>query len=327
MIDIINLSKSYSSAHVLANVNLTIAKGDIYGLVGRSGAGKSTLLRCINGLETFQTGKVIVNNTDIRSLSNSKLRGIRKDIGMIFQDFSLIERKTVYDNVSIPMQCWNIPKSIQKSKIEALLEIVGLSDKIWTKARDISGGQKQRVAIARAMVMNPSILLSDEATSALDPRTTDEILELLTEINKKYGLTIVIVTHEMSVVQKICNKMAILENGVCEIAGDVMQIFATQPPALLNFLGEKEIAVPDHGCTVQLVALNKKTQQEFLYKMSREVEQEYRLVSSNVSRYRDGTIGFFVLNFEESSWDKYSSFFDREKISYQVFSKHGKCHG
>lgn len=213
MIEIKNLSKFYGTVQVLDSINLTINKGDVYGLVGRSGAGKSTLLRCINGLEKFSSGGITVNGIAIEGLNDNTLRETRKNIGMIFQNFSLIDRKSVYDNVALPMQCWHKQVPQHRDKIEYVIELVGLAGKINTKTRELSGGQKQRVAIARAMVMDPAILLSDEATSALDPRTTDEILELLMSLNEKLGVTIIAVTHQMSVVRKICTKMAILENG------------------------------------------------------------------------------------------------------------------
>lgn len=321
MIEIKNLSKFYGTVQVLDNINLTINKGDVYGLVGRSGAGKSTLLRCINGLEKFSSGGVTVNGVAIEGLSNDALRETRKTIGMIFQHFSLIDRKSVYDNVALPMQCWHKPVPQQKEKIEYVIELVGLADKINTKTRELSGGQKQRVAIARAMVMDPAILLSDEATSALDPRTTDEILELLMSLNEQLGVTIIAVTHQMSVVRKICTKMAILENGRCETTGEVREIFIRQPPALTNLLGDDEVKIPPHGCTVQIVTLEQRTQEELFYRMSREVGQPYHLLDSKVSRHRGGIYGVFALNFSSEYKDVFLPFFQKQGVPCKIISQ------
>ena len=321
MIEIKNLSKFYGPVQVLDSINLTINKGDVYGLVGRSGAGKSTLLRCINGLEKLSSGGITVNGIAIEGLSDNMLRETRKDIGMIFQHFSLIDRKSVYDNVALPMQCWHKPVPQQREKIEYVIELVGLADKINTKTRELSGGQKQRVAIARAMVMDPAILLSDEATSALDPRTTDEILELLMSLNEKLGVTIIAVTHQMSVVRKICTKMAILENDKCDTTGEVREIFIQQPPALTNLLGDGEVEIPAHGCTVQVVTLEQHTQQELFYKMSCDVGQPYQLLDSKVSRHRSGVYGVFALNFSSDHADVFLPFFQKQGVPCKIISQ------
>ena len=321
MIEIKNLSKFYGPVQVLDNINLTINKGDVYGLVGRSGAGKSTLLRCINGLEKLSSGGITVNGVAIEGLSDNMLRETRKSMGMIFQHFSLIDRKSVYDNVALPMQCWHRSVPQQREKIEYVIELVGLADKINTKTRELSGGQKQRVAIARAMVMDPAILLSDEATSALDPRTTDEILELLMSLNEKLGATIIAVTHQMAVVRKICTKMAILENGKCDTTGDVREIFIQQPPALTSLLGDGEVEIPAHGCTVQIVTLEQHTQQELFYNMSRDVGQPYNLLDSKVSRHRSGVYGVFALNFSSDHADVFLPFFQKQGVPYKIISQ------
>ncbi|MCI9339822.1 MAG: ATP-binding cassette domain-containing protein, partial [Dorea sp.] len=215
MIEIKNLKKIWEDdkSSVLEDINLTIEDGDIYALVGRSGAGKSTLLRCINGLTSYQGGSLTVDGCEIKDLKDKELREFRRRVGMIFQHFSLLERETVYQNIALPMQCWKYPKEETDKKVKELLELVGLTDKMNARPRNLSGGQKQRVAIARALTMEPKILLCDEATSALDPKTTNSILELLLEINQKIGITIVIVTHQMEVVRKACNKACILEQG------------------------------------------------------------------------------------------------------------------
>ena len=192
MIEITNLQKTFedSDLTVLKDISLKIEDGDIYGLVGRSGAGKSTLLRCINGLTGYQKGNLKVDGCEVKELSGIRLREFRKNIGMIFQQFSLLERKTVYENVALPMECWGWTRQKRDQKVKELLELVGLKEKMNVKPRTLSGGQKQRVAIARALTMDPKILLCDEATSALDPKTTNSILDLLLKINKELKITI-----------------------------------------------------------------------------------------------------------------------------------------
>lgn len=216
MIEILNLQKFYGDTKVLRDINVEIDKGDIYGLLGVSGAGKSTLLRCINGLESYEAGSLKVNDVEVKNLNEKELRAFRKNIGMIFQQFSLLERKTVYENVALPMECWGYKKQDIDKKVKELLELVELGDKIKSKPKELSGGQKQRVAIARALTLDPQILLCDEATSALDPSITNSILELLKKINRELGITIVVVTHQMNVVKQVCNKMAILSKGNLE---------------------------------------------------------------------------------------------------------------
>ena len=208
-----NLCKNYGDLQVLKNIHLKIEDGDIYGLVGKSGVGKSTLLRCINGLETYQSGSLQVEGEEVSKKNGKALRLFRKQIGMVFQHFSLLERKSVRDNIALPMKCWGISGKESEKEVERLAKIVGLEDKLDVKARNLSGGQKQRVAIARALTLKPKILLCDEATSALDPKTTKDILKLLKKINQEMNITIVMVTHQMSVVREICNKVSILEKG------------------------------------------------------------------------------------------------------------------
>lgn len=238
MIEINNLNKSFGDLEVLKDISLTINEGEIYGLVGRSGAGKSTLLRCINGLEKYDSGSLKVDGIEVKDRTEEELRFLRKEMGMIFQSFSLVERRNVYKNVELPMKCWKYPKDEQERKVKELLELVGISEKIYERPRTLSGGQKQRVAIARALTLEPKILLCDEATSALDPKTTQSVLDLLQDINKKLGLTIVIVTHQMEVIRSCCDTVSILENGKISDKGSVKEIFLKKPDSLLNLLGE-----------------------------------------------------------------------------------------
>ncbi len=225
-----NLSKRYEKKGqtfvALDNVTFKVNKGDVYGLIGFSGAGKSTLLRMVNALETPTEGKVFVKGVDLTSLKESKLREVRKDIGMIFQEFNLLETKTVFDNIAIPLVLRHETKQKIKSRVEELLKFVGLEDKAKALPGELSGGQKQRVGIARALATEPEILLCDEATSALDPDTTESILNLLARVNKELNVTILFVTHTIRVVQKLCNKVAILEHGKLVENGSVIDIFS-----------------------------------------------------------------------------------------------------
>lgn len=210
----------------LKGVSLEIETGDIYGIIGMSGAGKSTLVRCMNYLEVPTQGKVVVQGKDLASLNGAQLRMQRQKMGMIFQHFNLLMQKNVLDNICFPLTIQGVKKAQARQRAMELLEVVGLSDKAQAYPAQLSGGQKQRVAIARALASNPSILLCDEATSALDPQTTYSILELLKDINRKLGLTIVIITHQMSVVREICNRVAIMQAGRVVEEGSVAQIFA-----------------------------------------------------------------------------------------------------
>ena len=210
----------------LKDVSFEIEKGDIYGVIGYSGAGKSTLIRMVNALETPTSGNVWVEGKDIGTLNQKELRNLRKGIGMIFQQFNLLESKTIYDNVAIALKLNGVSKKDIEKRVTELLDFVELSDKKYSYPGQLSGGQKQRVGIARALANNPSILLCDEATSALDPKTTDSILELLKKINEMLHITIVIITHEMNVIQKICNKVAVMDYGQVVETGSVIQVFS-----------------------------------------------------------------------------------------------------
>jgi len=214
MITLENVNKIYSNGlHAVKDVNLKVNEGDIFGIIGLSGAGKSSLIRLINRLEEPTSGKIFINGQDILSLNKTELLERRKKIGMIFQHFNLLSSRTVEENVAFALEIANWNKKDIKKRVTELLEIVGLSDKAEYYPSQLSGGQKQRVSIARALANNPDILLSDEATSALDPKTTKSILELIKEIQHKFSLTVLMITHQMEVVKEICNKVAIMSDG------------------------------------------------------------------------------------------------------------------
>ena len=228
-IEVRNLSKSFDLKDVkveaLKNINLDIERGDIYGIIGMSGAGKSTLVRCLNFLEKPTEGKVFVDGVDLSTMTEKELRKQRQDIAMIFQHFNLLMQKNVIDNICFPLLIQGVKKAYAKKRALELLKIVDLEEKAQAYPAQLSGGQKQRVAIARALASNPKILLCDEATSALDPQTTASILALLKDINQKFGITIVIITHQMAVIREICSHVAILNHGVLVEEGKVEDIF------------------------------------------------------------------------------------------------------
>lgn len=228
-IEVKHLSKTFEqkgiTVHALQDINLNIESGDIYGIIGMSGAGKSTLVRCLNYLERPTEGEVLIEGKDLGSLNEKGLREQRSDIAMIFQHFNLLMQKSVLDNICFPLQIQGVKKKEAITKARELLKTVGLEEKEKAYPAQLSGGQKQRVAIARALAANPKILLCDEATSALDPQTTASILALLKQINEQFGITIVIITHQMSVIREICNRVAIIERGALVEDGSVTDIF------------------------------------------------------------------------------------------------------
>ena len=244
MIEIKNLSKTIKTADgsldALKNVSLTINDGDIYGVIGMSGAGKSTLVRCINMLERPTEGQILIDGVDMGSLSSKQLRDARRNITMIFQGFNLLMQRNCLKNICFPLELEGMKKEDAKKRALELLEIVGLPDKAKAYPAQLSGGQQQRIAIARALATNPKVLLCDEATSALDPNTTHSILNLIRDINKKLGITVIIITHQMSVVEETCNRVAILDNGTVVEQGEVSTVFAHPQSA-----AAKRLVFPD----------------------------------------------------------------------------------
>ena len=248
IIQIKNVTKTFigkdNQVEALKGISLDINKGDIYGIIGMSGAGKSTLVRCLNYLEKPTTGTVVVEDQDLSTLTEAELRKVRTGIAMIFQHFNLLMQRTALDNVCFPMEIAGISKKEARKKALEYLKVVGLEEKALSYPSQLSGGQKQRVAIARVLASNPKILLCDEATSALDPQTTKAILELIKEINRDYGITVVVITHEMSVVQEICNRVAVLESGTLVESGTVEELFRspkTEAARRLVFSGRTQI--------------------------------------------------------------------------------------
>lgn len=225
-----NVTKIYGDGEnrvvALDEVSLEVNEGEIFGIIGLSGAGKSTLIRCINQLEAPETGAIEISGQDITRLKGKKLREARRKIGMIFQHFNLLSSRTVFGNVAFPLEIAGVSSADQRRRVLELLDLVGLSDKVNAYPSQLSGGQKQRVGIARALANNPEILLCDEATSALDPETTKSILALLQDVNRRFGLTIVLITHQMNVIKEICDQVAVIEDGRIVEEGPVVEIFA-----------------------------------------------------------------------------------------------------
>ncbi|NLZ76021.1 MAG: ATP-binding cassette domain-containing protein [Erysipelotrichia bacterium] len=252
MIRINNLSKIYNNdIEAIKDISLTINDGDIYGIIGLSGAGKSTLVRCINLLEKPTSGTIEIDGVDLIKLNEKQLREKRKEISMIFQSFNLLNQKNCLDNVCLPLTISKVSKKEAEKRALELLEVVGIKDKAYAYPSQLSGGQKQRVAIARALATNPRVLLCDEATSALDPTTTAQILQLLKDINQKFNITIIIITHQMSVVESICKNVAILDDGFVAEKGEVRSVFSNP-----QSIAAKRLVFPE-GYDDKLITSNK----------------------------------------------------------------------
>lgn len=318
MIKISNVHKSFNGLEVLRDITLEIKKGEVFGLVGHSGAGKSTLLRCINGLETYDKGSIIVNEyNEVKLLDSKSVRGFRKNLGMIFQHFSLLERRNVYDNVALPLECFKYSKNDIEKRVLELLELVGLSDKKQSKPRELSGGQKQRVAIARALALNPNILLCDEATSALDPNTTKSILALLRDINEKLGITIVIVTHQMEVVKEICQRVAIMENGQVMAIGKTEDLFLKNSKVLKSLIGEEEI-LPDEGINIRLFFPKDNSNDSIITAMARDLDIDFSIVWGKLERFRDDVLGSLVINIKDSQRNEVEKYLTSKNMPWEV---------
>ena len=317
MINIKNLNKHYGDVKVLNNISIDIEKGEIFAIVGHSGAGKSTLMRCINGLEDYSDGSLQVNNKEIKSLKKNELREFRKNIGMIFQHFSLIQRKTVFENVALPMQLWGYSKEDISKKVKDLLTLVGLENKLESYPSELSGGQKQRVAIARALTLDPEVLLSDEATSALDPNTTTSILNLLKEINEKLNITIVLVTHEMEVVKQIAQKALLLEHGNIIGFDDTEELFLKPDEKMKEFLGETEV-VPEDGVNIKIYFPKDNAFQSFITKMARELDMDFNIVWGKLEEINTHIVGNMVINIKHSDKEKVTNYIKEHEIIWEV---------
>lgn len=319
MININTVKKSFGKVEVLKDISINIKQGEIYGLIGHSGAGKSTLLRCINGLESYDSGSIKVMGKEVKDLNTNQLREFRKDLGMIFQGFNLLKRKNVFDNVALPLEVWGYKKDDISKKVNELLRLVGLEDKSKSNPSELSGGQKQRVAIARALALDPKILLCDEATSALDPKITKDILALLYKINKELGITIVIVTHQMEVVKEVCEKVALIEGGFLKAKGQSEDLFLKPGVSLKKFLGEQEDeTLPDCGINIKLFFPSTSSENALITKMSRDLNVDFSIVWGKLEKFRDNVLGSLVINILEEDKEKIINYLEDKNIILEV---------
>jgi D-methionine transport system ATP-binding protein len=310
LIELRHVNKEFSgkSGKVAAvqSVDLNVDEGDIYGIIGHSGAGKSTLVRLLNGLEIPSSGEVIIKGQNIAAFSNKELRTFRKKIGMIFQHFNLLWSRTVMENIMLPLEIAGVAKEDRKKRAEELVKLVGLSGREAAYPSQLSGGQKQRVGIARALANNPDILLCDEATSALDPQTTDEVLALLLKINQELGLTVVLITHEMHVIKKICNRVAVMENGQIVEEGKVIDIFKKPQTEIAkrfiqqesdNNNEETELIVEEllqqypEGKIIRLIFHGEQAKLPIISHIVKEYQVEVSIIQGNIQQTKQGAVG------------------------------------
>ena len=320
MIELKNVKKSFGDLDVLKGISITIQDHEIYGIIGQSGAGKSTLLRCINGLEDYQSGEITVDGELVSMNDPAKLRQQQKNMGMIFQNFNLLNRLDVYDNVALPMKFWGIPTRTPeaKKKIEDLINLVGLADKIHARPRELSGGQKQRVAIARALVLDPKILLCDEATSALDPAITREILALLQEINDRMGITIIVVTHQMEVVKQICERVSFLKDGMVLAEGRPEELFVRPIKEVKQFLQEESGHLPEEGVNIQLFFTDESSDDPVITMMARSLGIDFSICWGKLEDFRSSVFGSLVINVREEDRKKVCDYLDEKKVLWEV---------
>lgn len=317
MIQLSNVNKSFSDIKVLNNINLTINEKEIFALLGESGAGKSTLLRCLNALESYDSGEITIMDKSVKQLTSNELRNLRKEVGMIFQSFNLLNQKNVFENVALPLELWGMNKFQINEKVENLLNLVGIKDKIFSMPRELSGGQKQRVAIARALALEPKILLCDEATSALDPSTTKSILQLLKEINEKLGVTIVLVTHQMEVVKEICTKAALMKDGCIHAIGSVEELFINASHPLKSLLCEEEI-LPLTGVNIKLFFPKEHSQQCLITSMARALNIDFSIVWGKLEKFREDVLGSLVININNNDLEEVTSYLNNKNIIWEV---------
>ncbi|MCQ2537558.1 MAG: methionine ABC transporter ATP-binding protein [Lachnospiraceae bacterium] len=321
VIEVKDLYKSFGDNEVIKGVTFDIKEGDIFGIIGQSGAGKSTLLRCFNGLEGYQSGSLLAFGKEVNKLSRSELRLVQKDMGMIFQNFNLLNRLNVYDNIALPLKFWKQnPKSAENDKrIRELLKLVGLEDKINAKPRELSGGQKQRVAIARALVMNPKVLLCDEATSALDPKITQDILSLIKKINEELGITVIMVTHQMEVVKQVCNEVVFLKKGKIVAKGKPEELFVSSNEDIKDFAGDDSDILPDKGVNIKLFFTESESADSpAITSIARELNVDFEIVQGKLENFRGRILGSLIINVDESIKDKVVDALEKRKIEWEV---------
>ncbi len=324
-----NLSKEFvvkgNTIAAVRNVNLNIEKGKIFGLIGFSGAGKSTLVRCLNLLEIPTSGKVIFRGENLLEMSPVKLRKSRQKIGMIFQSFHLLAQRNVLENVCYPLEIAGVKKKEARKKALELLEMVGIQDKAKNYPSQLSGGQKQRVAIARVLVTNPDVLLCDEATSALDPITTTAILELLKEINQKLGVTIIIITHEMKVVEQICDNVAVMSEGEVVEQGAVRELFVKPKSEITKKLVlHREFGdVEQRGSFLRIVFEGQSAFEPIISKLTLECNELVNVLGANTENIGGKAYGQMLIELPENeiSVKKIKKYLDKKSIFYEEINK------
>ena len=317
MIKIENLKKFYGATQIIDDVSLNVEKGEIFAIVGHSGAGKSTLLRCINGLEDYQSGSLKVFDKEISALKDRELRELRRDVGMIFQHFALMARKTAFENVATPLKFWGYSDGEIKKRVSELLELVGLANKAASYPGELSGGQKQRVAIARALALSPKILLSDEATSALDPNTTNSILELLKQINQTLNISVVLVTHEMEVVKNIARRAVLLESGKIIGSGTIEELFLKPDEKMKEFLGEDEI-LPSEGVNIRLFFPKEVAQTSVITHMARTLNIDFNIVWGKLEKLNENVLGSLVINVDPKDEARVTEYIKQSGVLWEV---------
>ncbi|WP_298790248.1 methionine ABC transporter ATP-binding protein [uncultured Campylobacter sp.] len=317
MIKIENLKKFYGATQIIDGVSLNVEKGEIFAIVGHSGAGKSTLLRCINGLEDYQSGSLKVFDKEISALKDRELRELRRDVGMIFQHFALMARKTAFENVATPLKFWGYSDGDIKKRVSELLDLVGLANKAASYPGELSGGQKQRVAIARALALSPKILLSDEATSALDPNTTNSILELLKQINQTLNISVVLVTHEMEVVKSIARRAVLLESGKIIGSGTIEELFLRPDEKMKEFLGEDEI-LPSEGVNIRLFFPKEVAQNSVITHMARTLNIDFNIVWGKLEKLNENVLGSLVINVDPKDEARVTEYIKQSGVLWEV---------
>ncbi|MDD4701690.1 MAG: methionine ABC transporter ATP-binding protein [Desulfovibrio sp.] len=315
MIQVSHLLKRFGSNVVLQNINMHVRQGEIFGIVGHSGAGKSTLLRCLNGLEAYDEGSVKVMGVEVASLAPGDLRQLQSKMGMIFQNFNLMARKNVFDNVAFPLQLWHRPD--REKRVMELLDLVGLTDKAQQRVQSLSGGQKQRVGIARALALNPSILLCDEATSALDPKTTSSILDLLEDINRRLNLTIIMVTHQMEVVKRLCHSLLLLDGGKTVALGKTEDLFLS-PTKDMQAIVENEYTLIPGGTNIRLMFPRDISQQSVITQMARSLGIDFSIVGGKLERYLDDVFGFLIVNVQDQDIEAVLRYLKDQRLYWEI---------
>ncbi|GKU83215.1 methionine ABC transporter ATP-binding protein [Niallia sp. NCCP-28] len=338
MIHINRVKKIYPSKNeevrAVDNVDLEINQGEIFGVIGYSGAGKSTLIRMLNGLEIPTEGSVTVAGHEVSKIKGKKLRQARQEISMIFQHFNLLWSRTVKENISFPLEIAGVKKADRDKKVDELIKLVGLEGRENTYPSQLSGGQKQRVGIARALASDPKVLLCDEATSALDPQTTDAILDLLVDINKRLGLTIVLITHEMHVIRKICHRVAVMENGKVVEAGPVINVFK-HPEAEITKRFVQQVIEPEEtkdtiehilaqytsGSIVMLGFVGENAEQPIITKLIRSFDITVNIIQGKISPTQNGSYGTLYIHLDGAEKEQALQFLQSEEISVEVIKK------